>query len=182
MAIEIRNIEPRDFPRAVEFAMVGMHFDWYVRNRTLRTIYTWHFWYDELSKATQILGAYDGDRFLGVLLARIDGERTHRLKWGPRAFTRVMDWLLDFGEVEGEYDRANREMLAAYRRDHHPDGEILFLAADRTAASRASAARSWRSSRAANPARRCTCTPTAAARGSSTRAAASRASANARSR
>lgn len=54
--------------------MVGMNFDLYVYNPTLRRLYTRYFWLSELAKATRAYAAYQGQRLLGVMLVGVEGE------------------------------------------------------------------------------------------------------------
>lgn len=94
--IKIREFDKKDTNKAIQFAITGMHFDWYLKNRFLLNLYGRYFWNLEISRATQVIAAYDEDRFVGVLLAAIEGGV----------------------------------------REHAPDGEIIFLAADPEAKTR----------------------------------------------
>lgn len=85
----------------------------------------------ELSRATQVLAAYSGDRFLGVLLAKYKDE--------PRAYHSFiadvyvgMVGLIQriFASGADSYDAANRRMLDEFEQGADPAGEICFLAAD----------------------------------------------------
>lgn len=133
MAIRIAPLRPQDHTVLVEFARKGMHFGRYVPNVWLARLYARSFLYQELAQASIALGAYgEGDRFLGALLARLDDEAPLGLSWCQRLYQRVYgvaERLLATG-TESAYDRANAEMLAAYRERHDVDGELLFLAAD----------------------------------------------------
>lgn len=130
MTYAIRNVARRDHAKAVAFAMEGMHLGSTIRIESLRRAYAWWFWYDELRKATQVIAAYDGDRLLGVLLARMRGGAARPLPLGARLVWRAMDVVVALGNFEADHVRANRAMLDDYLRHHRPDGEILFLAAD----------------------------------------------------
>ncbi|WP_051920754.1 GNAT family N-acetyltransferase [Bifidobacterium cuniculi] len=130
MTYAIRTVARRDYAKAVSFAMEGMHFDALIPIEPLRRAYAWWFWYDELRKATQVIAAYDGDRLLGVLLARMRAGVARPLPLGARLAWRAMDVVVTLGNFEADYVRANRAMRADYLRDHRPDGEILFLTAD----------------------------------------------------
>ena len=72
--IQIRDLDPRDEPQAISFAIEGMHLHWFVKNPRFERAYGRYFWDLERAKATDILAAYDGDRFLGVLLASMKGK------------------------------------------------------------------------------------------------------------
>ena len=60
MNIEIRDIRKKDYEKAIQFAIKGMHFDWYLNNKFLLNVYGRYFWYLEVNRATQILAAYVG--------------------------------------------------------------------------------------------------------------------------
>lgn len=132
METEIRELRRADHKEAIRFAAVGMHFDWYTDSRFLLWIYSRYFWYLELTRATQLLAAYSGDRLLGVLLAAVEGERrVYPSLWGT-LLVKLLDKLQSLYAKDGPsvYEGANREMFAWYRQDHAPDGEIVFLAVD----------------------------------------------------
>ena len=74
MKLEIRELDKRDHKKAVQFAVKGMHFDWYMDSKLLLNLYGRYFWYLSLARATQVIAAYAGDMFAGVLLAEIKGE------------------------------------------------------------------------------------------------------------
>ena len=72
--LEIRKLVKKDHKRAIQFAIEGMHFDWYVENKFLLNLYGRYFWYTELNNATQIIAAYNDNRLAGVLLCEMKGE------------------------------------------------------------------------------------------------------------
>ena len=74
MEIEIKDIRKKDYKKAIQFAIRGMHFDWYLDNQFMLNAYGRYFWYLEINRATQVLAAYIGGEFVGVLLAEIKGE------------------------------------------------------------------------------------------------------------
>lgn len=76
MEIEIKDIRKKDYEKAIQFAIKGMHFDWYLDNRFLLNAYGRYFWYLEINRATQIFAAYADSEFVGVLLAEIKGIGT----------------------------------------------------------------------------------------------------------
>ena len=67
-----------------------------------------------------------------MLLADMKGEtKRYRSIWRSilvKSF-EILQWIAA-GNGVGAYDHANREMLSAFCKNHHPDGEIVFLAAD----------------------------------------------------
>ena len=79
--IQIRDLDPRDEPKAISFAIEGMHLHWFVKSRRFERAYGRYFWDLERAKATDILAAYDGDRFLGVLLASMKGKPALPYPW-----------------------------------------------------------------------------------------------------
>ena len=82
MALEIRNLRKEDYKKAINFAITGMHFNWYMESRFLLNLYGRYFWYLSLARATQVIAAYAGDMFAGVLLAEIKGEdKKYRSFW-----------------------------------------------------------------------------------------------------
>ena len=72
--IEIKNIRKQDYKKAQQFAIQGMHLDWYMENCVILNLYAKYFWGMELNRATKAYGAYVGDQFVGVLLADMKGE------------------------------------------------------------------------------------------------------------
>lgn len=72
--IEIREIRRQDYKKAQQFAIQGMHFDWYMDSKVILDLYARYFWDMELNSATKAYGAYVGDAFVGVLLADMKGE------------------------------------------------------------------------------------------------------------
>lgn len=74
MNIKIKELNEKDHKKAIEYAIVGMHFNMYFDHKFLLYLYGRYFWYLELSKATQIISAYDDDKLVGVLLAEMNGE------------------------------------------------------------------------------------------------------------
>lgn len=130
--MEIRQISKKDFNAAIQFAISGMHFDWYLEQKQLRNLYGRYFWFAEVTKATQIIAAYEKEKFLGVLLARMDREKpAYRSIWCS-LYTKVFEFIQNvfFQESVGAYEICTKEMLREYRKTVHPDGEIVFLAAD----------------------------------------------------
>ena len=74
MKIEIKNIRKQDYKKAIQFAVKGMHFDWYLDSKFLLNAYGRYFWYLEINRATQIFAAYTAGEFAGVLLAEMYEE------------------------------------------------------------------------------------------------------------
>lgn len=66
MGLEIRGLKKKDRNKAIPFAIVGMHFDWYRDSRVVQALYGRYFWYLETNRATRVLAAYDGDTLRGT--------------------------------------------------------------------------------------------------------------------
>lgn len=130
--MEIKEFHNKDMGKAIQFAIKGMHFDWYMDNPFLLNAYGRYFWYLEINRATHIIAAYDGDTLAGVLLADINGEpKRYHSKWRT-VYVKIADFVqkVFFKESAGLYDNVNEEMFAEYKQTHSPDGEIIFLAAN----------------------------------------------------
>lgn len=129
---ELRRLAKKDHKKAIQFAIEGMHFDWYVDSKLLLNLYGRYFWYMEPGNATQIIAAYNDDRLAGVLLCEMKGEpkASHSL-WRAAyvGFFNLMQRIFLRGGA-GVYGNTNEEMFQAYSRGNSADGEIRFLAVD----------------------------------------------------
>ena len=132
MSIVIKDIQKRDYKKAIQFAIKGMHFDWYLDNKFARNAYGRYFWYLEINRATQIFGAYADDEFVGVLLAEFEGEAKKHHSFWQKTYVKLIDAIqrLFFTGGVGLYENTTKEQLAKYLETYTPDGEIIFLAAD----------------------------------------------------
>ena len=132
MHLEFKELEKKDYKKAVQFAIKGMHFNWYVENKLLLNLYGRYFWYLEMTRATQIIALYSDGDLAGVLLAKIKGEpKAHHSFWKAlyvKSFHKLQYLFAEDGV--GPYDDANKKMYLQYSKDNSPDGEIIFLAAD----------------------------------------------------
>jgi len=130
--LEIREIDKRDYNKAIQFAITGMHFDWYMDSKLLLNLYGRYFWYLELTRATQMIAAYSGNTFAGVLLAEIKGEDKKYWSIWKSLYVKIFEVLQNVFAKGGAgvYDEANRELFLQYCERNFPDGEILFLAAN----------------------------------------------------
>ena len=77
MGIVIRDIERKDYKKAIAFANVGMHFDWYLDSKFMLWLYGNYFWHSELNDATQVFAAYQEEQFVGVIGPNGRGFDTH---------------------------------------------------------------------------------------------------------
>lgn len=130
--MQIREMDKKDFKKAIQFAIRGMHFDEYLKNRLMLRAYGRYFWYLEYTNATQVIAAYGRDVLLGVLVADMKGEpKPYRSFW-KELYVKMVDGVqnLFFGGGVMPYNQANKEMFARYTERYRPDGEIRFLAAD----------------------------------------------------
>lgn len=132
MEIEIKDIQKKDYKKAIQFAIKGMHFDWYLNSPLLLNAYGRYFWYLEINRATQILAAYVDNEFVGVLLAEIKGEKKKRQSFLQQIYVKFVDAVqkIFFKDGAGLYEDTTKEQLAHYLKCNSPDGEIIFLAAD----------------------------------------------------
>lgn len=132
MKIIIKELRKKDQKKAIQFAIIGMHFDWYLDNTFLLNLYGRYFWYMEMNRATQVIAAYIEDEFAGILLAEMKGEKKKYRSFGKSLYVKVFDFIATvfFKEGVGGYDQANKEMFSQYSSDKSPDGEIVFLASN----------------------------------------------------
>lgn len=132
MDLKIAELGKKDHKLAIQAAIKGMHFDWYFDHKIPLNLYGRYFWYLELTRATQVIAAYAGNEFAGVLLAEIKGEeKKYRSIW-KSIYVKLFDILQHIvaGNSAGAYNHANQEMFRRYCKEHSPDGEIIFLAAN----------------------------------------------------
>lgn len=132
MKIEIKDIRKKDYKKAIQFAIKGMHFDWYLNNSFLLNAYGRYFWYLEINRATQVFAAYADSEFVGVILAEVKGEEKKQQSFLQKTYVRFVDVIQKafFRGGAGLYENTTKEQLEHYLKFNVPDGEILFLAAD----------------------------------------------------
>ena len=132
MEIQIKELRKKDYKKAIQYAIKGMHFNMYLDSKFLLKLYGRYFWYLELTNATQVISAYIEDEFVGVLLADMQGEEKKYKTLGKTLYVKVFDFLqkLFYKDGVGVYDKTNKEMLDKYKTQNNPDGEIRFLAAN----------------------------------------------------
>lgn len=132
MGIEIRDIDKKDYGKAVQFAIKGMHFNWYLNSPFLLKAYGRYFWYLEINRATHAFAAYADDQFVGVLLAEIYGAKKKHQVWYEKLYVKCVDMIqkLFFKDGAGVYEETSKQQLKQYKQNCEPDGEIIFLAAD----------------------------------------------------
>lgn len=132
MEILLTKLKRKDEKSAIQFAIKGMHFDWYMDSKFALNLYGRYFWYLETSRATQIIAAYAGSKFIGVILAEMKGEKTLQYSLGRKAYITFFQFIqkVFFKDSVGTYDEVNKQMFQNYCKTNAPDGEIIFLAAD----------------------------------------------------
>lgn len=132
MKFELGDIRNQDEKKAIEFAIIGMHFNWFIKNRLWLKIYGRYFWYLETLKASQIIAEYADGKFVGVIVADIKGEPKLKNTFGRRLYIKVVELFRRFAGMEGAsvYGAINKRLLRKYCEKNDPDGEILFFAAD----------------------------------------------------
>lgn len=132
MEIEVKDIRKADYKKAIQFAVTGMHFDWYLNNQFLLNAYGRYFWYLAINRATQIFAAYVDGRFAGVILAEIKDEEKKQESFYQKIYVKFVDVIqrIFFRGGAGLYEDTTKEQLAHYLKSNTPDGEIIFLAAD----------------------------------------------------
>lgn len=132
MELLLAELQEKDEEAAIQFAIKGMHFDWYTDSKIALDLYGRYFWYLEASRATQIIAAYADGKFVGVLLAEIRGEEPVKHSLGRKAYVSLFEFVKTafLKDSSGLYDEINREMFQSYAKENDPDGEIIFLAAD----------------------------------------------------
>ena len=129
--MEIKELKKKDFRKAIQYTIVGMHFEEYLKNKFFLNAYGRYFWYLEYTNATQVIAAYEGDELLGVLLADIKGEKKPYKSFGKELYVKFINIIqnLFFGGII-PYNEANRKMFDKYTEHYTPDGELRFLAAN----------------------------------------------------
>lgn len=130
--MRIRRIRKKDFNTARKFALEGMHFKQYTSNKIELYFYSKYFWYLELTRATEALGAYEGDKLVGVLLTEMKNQpKIFKSRW-HKAFIKLAEFIMNIGykNAADPYDKANKQMLKAFHAGHKTDGELICFAAD----------------------------------------------------
>lgn len=132
MGLQIKELQKKDYKKAVRFAITGMHFNWYVDSPFLLHLYGWYFWCLELSRATQVIAAYEGDELAGVLLAEVKGEQKKYRSFWRMLYVKIFDVLQKVYSKDGAglYEKTTADMLEEFLEHNSPDGEIIFLAAN----------------------------------------------------
>ena len=124
MKLRIEELKKKDYKKAIQFAITGMHFNWYMDNRFFLNMYGKYFWYLEMTRATQIIAAYVDGEFAGVLLAAMDGEKRKYYSFWKSVYVKLFDILQKIfvrGGVD-VYNETNKELYRQYRKSNIPNG------------------------------------------------------------
>lgn len=132
MELELKELREQDYKKVIQYAIKGMHFNMYIDNKMILNLYGKYFWYLELINATQVLSVYYGDELAGVLIADIYGETKYHKSFSKSLYVKFVDFIQKtfFKNSVGIYDETNKKMLAKYKENNTPNGEIRFLAAN----------------------------------------------------
>jgi len=132
MELLLTELQKKDEKAAIQFAIKGMHFNWYMDNKIALNLYGRYFWYLETSRATEMIAAYADNKFVGVILAEIRGERVLKQSFWRKAYVTFFEFIQKtfLKDSAGVYDEVNRQMFQNYVKTNKPDGEIIYLAAD----------------------------------------------------
>ena len=133
MELTIQPLRKKDYADIIQYAIRGMHFNWYMEYKPFLNLYGRYFWYQELSRATQIHAAYYGSSFAGVVLLNMKKDpKRHFCTIFERLFVSYFSLMQKIFSRDGAgvYERANAEMRENYLSSENPDGEILFFCAN----------------------------------------------------
>jgi len=127
--MEIRKIKRKDYKKAINYALVGMNFEWYFTNKWLMKLYGRYFWYKELTSSSDVICLYDNDELLGVLTCNIFGD----IKYDKSILKRLYVCIFEYFQRRNAkgvliYGETNEAMYNKFIKHHKPDGEITFLA------------------------------------------------------
>lgn len=129
MSITVRDLDRRDYTQARHFAIRGMNLKWFVGGRLELYLYSTYFWSMALTRATRVLGAYEHDCLVGVLLVDMADQPKVRSSVLRRLFVSATDLVIRFFYDDSTvYEEVNAKMLGELRRRTKPDGELNFFA------------------------------------------------------
>lgn len=134
MKIRIERIQKKDFDLARRFAVEGMNLSRYATSKLTLYLYSWYFWYQEISRTTKAYGAYMDNQLAGVLLADMNGEpKLFKSVW-HKLYAKVVGFVINifFGKSSDIYESANKDMLEEFKKENTPYGEIVFFAVNPT--------------------------------------------------
>ena len=120
MALRIAELKKTDYKKAIQYAIKGMHFEWYLKNKFLLNCYGRYFWYLEMNRATEILAVYDEDNLAGVMLAEMYGETPKHSSFVEKLYVRFIDFVQRtfFKGGADVYEETTKKLLSAYKENH----------------------------------------------------------------
>lgn len=132
MELKIRELQESDYDLCCKFAEVGMNFEEVTGSKELAKKYGWYFWYSELIEATQIIACSYGNDLAGVLVTSFKGEKKKYRKLKYVLQIKIANWKIKHiaGSQSNRYNEVNQVMEEKYSKILHPDGQIVFLAAN----------------------------------------------------
>ena len=133
MAITLKDLEKKDYLKAIQYAIDGMHFQVYFENDKYGLyFYARYFFYSEMLKATTIIAGYDEGQLIGLLIAQVDGQRRCYHSFSKWLYVKLFEGIqrVFFRGSTGQYEQACQDMLHTYHKQHQTQGEIVFLAVD----------------------------------------------------
>ena len=104
--MEIKELKKKDHKKVIQYAIKGMHFGLYLKDKFLLNAYGKYFWYLEYTNATQIIAVYEGDKL----------------------YIKFIDFIqkLFFKGGVMPYEEANKEMFRAYSERYTPTEKYVF--------------------------------------------------------
>lgn len=132
MEFQIKELRKKDHKKAIQFAIQGMHFEWFLKNKFLLNLYGRYFWYSSLLRSTQSIAIYHNDDLVGVLLADFKDEPKKHISTFKKHYIQTFDTLFNTFSEKGAslYEQTNLEMYKKQFKDTAPDGELIFLASN----------------------------------------------------
>lgn len=132
MNIEIKELRKKDYKKAIQYAIKGMHLNVYFNNKMELNLYGRYFLYIELINATHVISAYIGDELAGVLIADMKDEKKLYKSFWKKLYVKIFEYIEKtfFKDGSAIYEQTNNEMLDSYKSKNNPDGKITFLAAN----------------------------------------------------
>lgn len=132
MEINMKQLAGKDYRKIINFAIEGMNFNSYFKRSFAVHLFGRYFFYKELERSTQVIAAYMGDQVVGVVMVAMKDEAKLPSSLWRRFYVNTYRKAMKLlAKNEGSiYDQTNEEMLASFRQQAKPDGEICFLAAD----------------------------------------------------
>ena len=130
MELEFKELAEKDYKKVIQYAIKGMHFNFYVDNKTILNFYGRYFWYLELLNATQVLALYYGEELAGVLIAEIYDEPKCHKSFSKSIYVKFVEFIQKyfFKDSVGIYDEVNQKLLKEYQK--REKGKEIYLFTD----------------------------------------------------